>query len=100
MTIRECSDRKIEVLKQVIQVGPEVSSRQIADQDARVLRFTREEIGSPIEKTEVVLVSERCGWDIALTAPFGDRASYRDLFDAFLASFRFLAERLMHAGKL
>jgi hypothetical protein len=91
MTLEEYFDAKVEVVKQVTQVEPETSSREVDGQDARQLRFTREHnIAAPMEKTEVVFITERCGWDISLTAPLNDRASYHEPFEQFVDSFRLL----------
>jgi hypothetical protein len=83
-------DAKVNVVKQVIKVEPEVGSRQVNGQDAKFYRFTRQDTDPPIEKTEVFLVTEKCGWDIALTAPYDNPASYEQLFEEFLNSFRLL----------
>jgi hypothetical protein len=91
MSLKEYSDRKVEVAKQVTKEEPEVTSREVSGQEAMQLRYTREErIAAPIEKTEVVFITDRCGWDIALTAPFSERVAYRDLFNEFLGSFSLL----------
>jgi len=91
MTLQEYFDAEVEVVKQVAKVEPETSSREVDGQEARQLRFTREQnIAAPMEKTDVFLITERCGWDISLTAPFNDRASYHEPFEQFVDSFRFL----------
>lgn len=89
-TLREYFDNKVDVVRQVTQVEPEVSSREVSGQEALMYRFAREEMEPPLEKTEVIFITERCGWNIALTVPYGDRANYYGLFDEFLESFRLL----------
>jgi len=88
--LNEYFNAKVNVVKQVTKVEPEVGSRQVDGQDAKFYRFTRQDTDPPIEKTEVFLVTEKCGWDISLTAPLENPASYRTLFDEFLDSFRLL----------
>jgi len=91
MTLEEYFDLKVEVVKQVTKAEPETSSREVDGQEARQLRYTREKnIDAPMEKTEVFLVTERCGWDISLTVPFTDRADYHEPFDQFVDSFHLL----------
>jgi hypothetical protein len=90
MKLDEYFDAKVDVVKQVIRVEPEVGSREVGGEDAKFYRFARQDTDPPIEKTEVFLVTEKCGWDIALTAPYDNPASYEKLFEEFLDSFRLL----------
>jgi len=91
MTLEKYFDAEVEVVKQVTKAEPEISSREVDGHEARQLRFTREKnIAAPMEKTQVLFVTERCGWDISLTAPYNDRASYHEPFEQFLDSFRLL----------
>jgi hypothetical protein len=90
MAPKDYFDQKVNAVRAVTQVEPEVSSREVSGQEARQLRFARQELEAPIEKTEVLFVTEKCGWSIGLTVPYGDRASYQDLLDEFLDSFRLL----------
>jgi hypothetical protein len=91
MTLKEYFEQKVEVVRQVAGVEPEVSSREIAGQEALVSRFVREKnVQSPIEKTEVYFFTEACAWGLSLTAPYSQRDSYQDLFEEFLGSFHLL----------
>ncbi len=73
-----------------MQVEPEVSSREVSGQEALVFRYARAAAEPRLEKTEVIFITERCGWSIALTVPFGEEADYPGLFDEFLESFHLL----------
>lgn len=88
--LQEYFDRKVDIVRQVTEVEPEVSSRQVSGEEALVYRFSRKNEDVNLEKTEVFFVTERCVWSIALTAPYGDRAIYSGLLDDFLESFRLL----------
>lgn len=86
-TLDEYFDAKMEVARQVVGVEPEVGTRELAGEEARTSRYTREEAEPPLEKAEVFFLTERCGWVISLTAPPGRAAEYEDLFEEFLDSF-------------
>ena len=88
--LREYFDGKMDIVRQVAQVEPEVSSREVGGQEALVSHFAREDSGPSLERTEVVFVTETCGWSIALTMPLGEETSYEGVFDEFLDSFRLL----------
>jgi len=90
MSEKEYVDNKVDVVRQITQVEPEVSSRQVGGREAVMYRITREDTEPPVEKTEVIFATEACGWGIALTVPLSDRTSYYDIYDKFLESFRLL----------
>jgi hypothetical protein len=90
MTLQEYFDTKVDVVRQVTGAEPEVRSRTVGGQEAMVSRYERTAADQSIAKTDVVLLTERCGWDIALTAPLPEEANYVQLFDGFLDSFQFL----------
>jgi hypothetical protein len=90
LTLKEYSDAKLQVARGVAQVEPDVSSGEVSGQEAVVARYKREKLESPLEKTEVMFVSEKCGWDITLTVPLGRGSDYQGLFEEFLNSFRLL----------
>lgn len=84
-------DAKVDVVKQVTKAElTEVGSREVDGREAKFYRFVRQDTDPPIERTQVFLITEKCGWDIALTAPFDDPASYHRLLEDFLDSFRLL----------
>jgi hypothetical protein len=89
-TLKEYSDAKINIVKKVAQVEPEVSSRQVAGEEALVSSYKREKADPPLEKTEVFFIGKKCGWDISLTVPLGQATDYHVLFDQFLDSFQLL----------
>lgn len=90
MTLREYFDVKVDRVRQVVQVEPEVGSREVADQEALWSRFAREDADPPLEKTEVVFMTERCAWSIAMTVPLDGETDYQDVLDEFVGSFRLL----------
>jgi hypothetical protein len=90
MTLKDYFDREVEIVKEVTKVDPETSSRKVSGQEALQLRFTRENVDAPLEKTEVMFVTDRYGWNISLTAPFSNRDSYHELFEQFVNSFQLL----------
>jgi hypothetical protein len=90
LTLKEYFDAKVDVVKQVTKAEPEITSGEVSGREALVLRFARQEKQPPLEKTEVVFVTETCGWSIALTVPYSERTSYYGLFEQFLESFRLL----------
>jgi hypothetical protein len=89
--LKDYVNAKVDIVKNIAHVEPEVSPREVSGQEAMMSRYAREtNVDSPFEKTEVFFITERCGWIIALTAPYNERASYHDLFDEFVDSFRLL----------
>lgn len=90
LTLEEYFDSKAEVVEAVTKQKPEISSRQVSGQKALALQFERQELEPPIEKVEVVFVTDRCGWSVSLTVPHGERAVYEEVFDQFLESFQLL----------
>ena len=90
MTLKDYFDREVEIVKQVTKVEPETSSREVSGQEALQLRYARETTAMPLEKTEVLFVTDRCGWNISLTAPFSNSASYHEPFEQFVNSFLLL----------
>jgi hypothetical protein len=90
MTLKDYFDREVQIVKGVTKIDPETSSRKVSGQEALQLRFTRENVDAPLEKTEVMFVTERCGWNISLTAPFSNRDSYHEPFEQFVNSFQLL----------
>jgi hypothetical protein len=89
-TLEDYFNGKMNVVKRVAQVEPEVSSRDVGGEKAMVAHYSREQAEAPFEKTEVYLISERCGWDISLTVPLNHGAEYQGPFEQFLDSFQFL----------
>ena len=90
MELRAYLDKKIEVAARTAQVEPEISSLQVAGQEALMSRFTREAAEVPLVRNEVVFFSDRCAWSVALTAPLGEETDYEELFRSILESFRLL----------
>ncbi len=90
VTLKEYFDGKLDIVRQVTLLEPEVSSRKVSGQDALVSHYEREETDQPLQKTEVVFINERCGWSIALTVPLSAPTDYQDVFNEFLDSFRLL----------
>jgi hypothetical protein len=90
MGLQEYFDGKMDVVRQVTQLEPDVSSREVSGQEALVSHYAREEGEPPLEKTEAVFISERCGWSIAITVPLGGGTEYQGLFEDFLDSFTLL----------
>ena len=89
-TLRAYFDSKLDVVRQVVGVEPETGSRQAGGQEGLWSRFAREEAEPSLEKIEVVFITERCGWSIAMTVPLGGETDYQDVFDEFVDSFRLL----------
>ena len=89
-TLTDLFDAKTEIVRRVAGVEPDVSTRQVGGMEAMVARYGRENANPPLHKTDVVFVSERCGWSVSLTVPFGQEAEYEPLFERFLASFTLL----------
>lgn len=90
VTLQEYFDAKLDIVRQVTQLEPEVSSREVSGQEALVSSYTREESDTPLQKTEVVFLTEKCGFGIALTVPAGQGGDYQQQFDEFLGSFNVL----------
>jgi hypothetical protein len=90
VTLKEYFDGKVDIVRQVAQVEPEVSSREVSGQEALVSSYAREESEPPLQKTEVVFITDRCGFSIALTVPPGEGSDFQELFDDFLDSFNVL----------
>ena len=89
-TLTEHFDAKTEIVRRVAGVEPDVSTRQVGGMEVMVASYGRENSNPPLHKTEVVFVSERCGWSVSLTVPFGQEGEYEPLFERFLASFTLL----------
>jgi hypothetical protein len=89
-TLKEYSDAKLQVARDVAQVEPDVSSGEVGGQEAVIARYKREKLQPALEKTDVIFVSPKCGWTIALTVPLGRVSDYQNLFEEFLNSFRLL----------
>jgi hypothetical protein len=90
MSTKDYFDREVLIVKQVTKIDPETSSREVSGQEALQLRFTRENIKGPLEKTEVMFVTDKCGWNISMTVPFSSRESYHEPFEEFVNSFQLL----------
>lgn len=90
LTLKEYSDAKLQVARDVAQVEPDVSSGKVGGQEAVVSRYKREKLQPALEKTDVIFVSPKCGWTIALTVPLGHGSDYENLFNEFLNSFALL----------
>jgi hypothetical protein len=90
-TLEDYFNGKMDIVKRVAKVEPEVSSRDVAGEKAMVAYYRREQVEAPFEKTEVYLINERCGWDISLTVPLNHGAEYQGPFEEFLDSFQFLS---------
>jgi hypothetical protein len=85
-TLEEYFDAKMDVVREVTQVEPEVSSREVAGEEASVSAYKREDAEPALEKTEVYFVNARCGWNVSLTVPLDRGSEYQSLFEEFLAS--------------
>lgn len=90
-TLSEHFGVKTEIVRRIANVEPDVSSRQVAGLEALVARYGREDADPPLHKTEVVFISEGCGWSVSLTVPLGREAEYEPVLEDFLASFRLLS---------
>jgi len=88
-SLKEYFDTKVDRVRKVAAVEPETGSREVGGQEALTAHYQRENAQPPHEKTEVFLVTESCGWNIALTVPLGRGAEYEDTFEEFLDSFSF-----------
>lgn len=89
-TLEEYFEVKMEIVRQNVGVEPEVGTRELAGEEARTSRYRREEVEPPLEKAEAFFLTERCGWNISLTAPLGRADEYEDVFEEFLDSFSLL----------
>jgi hypothetical protein len=89
-TLQEYFDSKVDIVRQVAEVEPEVGSSEVNGQEGLWSRFEREEADPPLAKTEIVFLTERCGWSIAMTVPLGGATDYQEIFDEFVDSFRLL----------
>jgi len=87
MGLQEYFDSKMDIVKKVVQVEPEVSSRQVSGKEALVGHYRRENAEPPLEKVEVYFIADGSGWGISLTMPLGRSADYQGLFEGFLQSF-------------
>lgn len=90
VTLQEYFDGKVDIVRQVAKLEPEVSSREVSGHEALVSSYERKESEPPLRKTEVIFLTERCGFGIALTVPAGGGGAYQEQFDEFLGSFNVL----------
>jgi hypothetical protein len=88
--LRGYFDKKVEIARKTAGVQPEISSLEVAGQEALMSRVERQTPSPPLVKTEVVFFGGRCAWTVDLTAPLGGQADYEGLFSDFLQSFRLL----------
>ena len=68
----------------------EPQPRQVAGGGAFVLEYSPQGTPPAVDRTDVIFVTEKCGWTVGLTVPAGQRAAYQTVLDEFLASFRLL----------
>jgi hypothetical protein len=83
-------DRKVDIIRQTAQVEPEISSLEVAGQEALMARVERETNKPPLVKTEVVFFGGKCAWIVDLSAPLGGQTDYDALLNSFLQSFSLL----------
>jgi hypothetical protein len=89
-TLQQYFDGKNDVTRQVTHLEPDVRSREVGGLAAMVSHYARADSNPPLEKSEAVFISDRCGWSIAMTVPLGGDTEYADVFEAFLDSFTLL----------
>jgi len=88
-TLQAYFETRLDLVKRLLKQEPEVRPFQVVGREAFAVQYSLLE-DSPLDRTDIIFLSERCGWTISLTAPFGQRAAYQGIFDQFLASFRLL----------
>jgi hypothetical protein len=90
MSLQDYFNKKVDVIRQVVKVEPDVRSRQVSGQEAMISDYSREKDEPKLEKMEAVFITDKCAWSIAMTVPSGGGTTYQDMFNAFLDSFTLL----------
>lgn len=89
MSLETYLEIKLLLVEELMGITPEPQPFQVAGRDAFIFQYSR--TNPPfVDRTEVVLVNERCGWSMAINVPQGQGESFRPIFDAFISSVQLL----------
>jgi hypothetical protein len=89
MTLKQYVDQHRELVAVVTGQTPEVEEAQVAGVEAARLAYALEKEPA-VDKLETVFAGKDCIWVVSLTAPLGQGATERTVFDEFVSSFTFL----------